>query len=94
MPGGQDAYTYSLFLDKAGIYNISYPDRTEPITVNLLDAKESNITGSDEAVSSGGDYTVKRQEADVKVELFRHILIAMLVMLSIELLLYRRRGML
>jgi hypothetical protein len=39
-------------------------------------------------------YTVKREEIDVNVDLFRYILLVMLAALILESILYRRRGLL
>jgi hypothetical protein len=93
-PGGQTINTASLFLDKAGTYDVAYPERVDHATVNLLDARESNITGSPGESEKGADYTAKREDVDVKIEVFRYVLMVMLVCLTAELILYRRRGLL
>ncbi|MFH0863389.1 MAG: BatA and WFA domain-containing protein [Candidatus Altiarchaeota archaeon] len=93
-PPGLTIRSSSLFLDKAGVYEVAYPDRTDHVTVNLLDSAESNITGSIGEAAAGGEYEVRRNEVDVKVEVFRYLLLIMLAGLVVELILYRKRGLL
>lgn len=94
LPSGESVGAQSMFLDKAGVYEISYPDRSEKVPVNLLDAAESNITGMTvEGISDAEGYTGKRGEIEVNVEMYRQILALMILALAAELLLYRRRGL-
>jgi hypothetical protein len=94
MPSGETVASSNVYLDKAGVYRITYPGRVQEVAVSLLDSVESNITGSDTGASDAAGYTVKLQELDVKVEMFRQILALMLALLLVELALYRRRGLL
>ncbi|MFH1056084.1 MAG: VWA domain-containing protein [Candidatus Altiarchaeota archaeon] len=92
-PQGKRINSASIFLDRQGVYKVAYPDRTDQVPVNLLDPAESNTTvGSQDDVAEAEGFQVKYEEVDVKVELFRHLLGLMLVFLLIELVLYRRRG--
>jgi hypothetical protein len=94
-PQGSWVESKTIFLDKAGVYTIAYPDGSEEFTVNLLDPVESNTTSiSMEEMQDSRKYTVKREEIDVNVDLFRYILLVMLAALILESILYRRRGLL
>jgi hypothetical protein len=94
-PAGAYLDSRNVFLDKAGVYEVSYADRTEKVTVNLLNAQETNTSGMvvDDIKDSAG-YKISRQNVEVSVELFRYLLSLMLALIIIELLLYRRRGLL
>lgn len=94
-PSGATIRSQSVFLDKVGLYEVGYSDKIEKVTVNLLDFMESNTTiGQVEGAKNAGTYTVKKLDVDVKVELFRHLLVVMLAVLVFELLIYRWRGLL
>jgi len=95
MPGGLTVNSASIYLDKAGVYSVEYPDRTEKVTANLLDGAETNITGSSVAeMEDGTSYKVQYEDVNVKVDLFRRIMMVMLFAILVETFLYRRRGLL
>lgn len=95
LPSGATVRTASVFLDKAGLYEVSYPPAVERVTANLLDASESNITGrSVEYVSDAGGFTVRKEETQLRVEAYRWILALVVLALALELWVYRRRGIL
>jgi hypothetical protein len=93
-PSGVFLNSSSIFLDKAGVYTAYEPDRQQPVAVNLLDSVESNTTGMIGELKGAQDFQIKRQEVELKVEVFRYLLGAMLALLVLELILYRRRGVL
>ncbi len=94
-PSGRTTESKSVFLDKVGVYRVLYEDRTDVIPVNLFDGAESNTTGSSlEDMESAREFKVERELVDVKVDVFRHILILFLAALLLETILYRRRGLL
>ncbi len=95
LPSGDTVRTGSVFLDKAGIYGVSYPPAVERVSANLLDASESNITGRDvEYVSDADGFAVRKEETQVRVEAYRWVLALVVLALALELWLYRRRGLL
>ena len=93
-PNGGITHAKSIFLDKAGIYRLSYSDRTESVPVNLLNEKETNISGSSlERFESIDGYEIEYERVDIEKELFRELLFILIFVLFVEMILYRRRGL-
>ncbi|MEA3255067.1 MAG: VWA domain-containing protein [Candidatus Altiarchaeota archaeon] len=90
-PSGGKSST-SIIMDEIGFYDILYVDRSERITVNLVNEKESDITSSMEI--EGIRDLGARNMVDVRKEIYPYILILILLILFIETFYYKRRGVL
>ena len=92
---GRHTEDSSVFLDRAGIYKITHPERTETIPVNLLDPVESDIMPKDiKEIKKSSEFRIEYEPQDIKHYLFRHLAALLMLLLFFEASLYRRRGML
>jgi hypothetical protein len=93
-PSGNEVTARSLHLDKAGVYEIKYPEGTVHAPVNLLDPTESDIRAKDMPDSEDArGYNLKYDKVSKTVELYRHLSILAILLLMAEMLMYRRRGL-
>ncbi len=92
-PSGKRATTNKLFLDEAGVYTLGYEDGKVDLPVNLLNEQESNISsGSSDAVM-GSEFDVEKKPAKVKKDYLRELIVVVILMLLLEAVLYKRRGL-
>ncbi|MCX6694825.1 MAG: hypothetical protein NTU61_00820, partial [Candidatus Altiarchaeota archaeon] len=85
----------TVFLDKAGIYTVYRPGREDYFAVNLMDSIESNLSCVDikDSVESEG-FTVGKEDVEVKREHYFKALVLAVMLLILEVIMYRRRGLL
>ncbi len=76
----------NLILDKIGLYRVG----SEKIFVNLVNEKESNITS---IAMDGTEISGGKKAVDVKEQLYKYLLAAAVLLLLVEMVLYRRRGL-
>ncbi|MFC2162514.1 VWA domain-containing protein [Candidatus Altiarchaeota archaeon] len=93
-PTGASLRTNNVFLDKAGVYEVHHPGKVSFVTVSLLNQRESNITaGSIEDAADDSEFSIEREKIEVRHQYFKWLLAVMLVFLFIEMIMYRRRGL-
>jgi len=91
-PSGAKATARSVFLDKTGFYTIHGSDGDETIAVNLENADESDIKTA--VYDENSMQALEVTEEKSREELFRVLLAITAVALLIEIVVYRRRGLL
>ena len=106
-PSGRLLRSRDLILDEMGIYEVSYEGmghgevdggserEMDRIVVNLADERESDIANSMrdlDIINDDGD--IKREFVDVKREFFEYLIILIILILMIEVIYYKRRGLL
>ncbi len=94
-PSGELMQSSNIFLDKAGVYKIMYPDRQSTVPVNLMSAIESNTSVSDlSELNKASEYSNSLEDVDVDIGLFKYLVFAIIIALFFETVMYKRRGML
>lgn len=91
LPSGLTTESRNLLLDDAGLYRITYNVREDVITANLFDERESDI--------SNATYTSEREEfrrefnlIEDKKSIVGYLIALAILLLFLEVLVYRRRG--
>lgn len=95
-PSGNSLSTSNLFLDEAGVYKVSIKDGSSRVVANLLSELESNITLSDsfDDCVDGAEFNPSGDRVEVKRDLYTVLLAIALIILLIEVHVYRGRGLL
>ncbi|MCG2783389.1 MAG: hypothetical protein L6243_07360, partial [Candidatus Altiarchaeales archaeon] len=95
-PSGKSLDTGNVILDEVGIYGIRFDDLDDKIAVSLLDESESAISESIPSLNTINDenFVISGEKVQTKRELWFYILALGLLFLFIEILVYKRRGLL
>jgi len=92
---GEKVKASTVFLDRTGPYSVYYDSMVDTIAVNLLNSAESNLTCVELKDSVAGDeFEIRREDVEVKKEYYDKIIIAILLLILVEAVAYRRRGLL
>lgn len=93
-PSGKEIASTNLLLDEVGVYYIDHEGGQDTVTVNLVNARESNITSvlEVEKATSSEKFRVEEEEVEVDKKIYSWFAFAALLVLLFEAHYLRRRG--